>query len=104
MVGEIYCLHGVVVEVEKYFDTKTTRDGRLQVRCFSYRYNARLPGKFNILRYDTGHDFDEYHRHRFDPKTGQQIRFELLTREQFPLLSEILDELERIFQAEQERS
>lgn len=97
MDGEIYCKRGVVVEVTKYFETRRTRAGRLQVRCFSYRYNASVAGKHNLLRYDNGHDFDEYHRHVFDVSTGQPVLEEQLTRNEFPLLSEVLDELAEMF-------
>ena len=97
--GQIHCRNGVVLEVTKYLETRWTRGGRLQVRCFSYRYNASIAGKHNVLRYDNGHDFDEYHRHVFDAATGQPILEQHLTRYQFPLLSEVLDELAAMFGA-----
>jgi hypothetical protein len=96
MAGQIYCRKNVVLEVTKYFDTRRTRGGRLQVRCFSYRYNASIAGKHNLLRYDNGHDLDEYHRHRYDLETGELVAFDMLTRNEFPVLSEILDELARM--------
>ena len=95
--GQIHCRNGVVLEVTKYFETRWTRGGRLQVRCFSYRYNASIAGKHNVLRYDNGHDLDEYHRHVFDVTNGQPVLEEHLTRNEFPLLSEVLDELARMF-------
>lgn len=97
MNGEIFCSHRVVLEVTKYFETKWTRRGRLQVRCFSYRYNASVAGEHNLLRYDNGHDLDEYHRHVFDVGTGDPLLVEHLTRNEFPLLSEVLDELAQMF-------
>jgi len=93
MDGEIYCQKNVVLEVTKYFDTRRTRSGRLRVRCFSYRYNASIAGKHNLLRYDNGHDLDEYHRHRYDVDSGELVAFDILTRNEFPVLSKILDEL-----------
>ena len=51
--GEVYCQCGVVVGVTKYLETRVVQ-GRLQVRGFSYRYNARIKGRHNILRYDNG--------------------------------------------------
>ena len=97
MNGEVFCKHGVVLEITKYFDTRRTRGQRLQVRCFSYRYNASIAGKHNVLRYDNGHDFDEYHRHVFDVTTGRPVLEQHLTRNEFPLLSEVLDELAAMF-------
>ena len=97
MDGEICCRRGVILEVTKYFNTRRNRAGRLQVRCFSYRYNASIGGKHNVLRYDNGHELDEYHRHVFDVATGGLLLMEYLTRNEFPLLSEVLDELARMF-------
>lgn len=91
-----YCPNAVVLEVEKYMETRDA-NGRLLVRTFSFRYNAYIKGKHNILRYDNGHDFDEYHRHVYDVQTGEQIISELLERSDFPVLSDILDELEKTF-------
>jgi len=70
--GEIYCRSGVVLEVDKYLHLKYIR-GRAYVRGFSYRNNAYLPGKHNVLRYDNAHDPEGYHRHAFDLATGTQV-------------------------------
>ncbi len=95
--GEIYCKQNVVLSITKIFETRIIGDGRLQVRCFSYRYNASILGKHNILRYDNNHNFDDYHKHEFDVQTGKQIKRESLKRNDFPTLSEVLDELENMF-------
>ena len=95
--GKIHCKHNVVLSLTKIFETRIIRDGRLQVRCFSYRYNAYILGKHNILRYDNNHDFDDYHKHVFDMQTGEQTQRVTLRRNDFPLLSEVLDELENMF-------
>lgn len=71
--GEIHCRGGILVEVEKYLETYAARNGQIFVRGFSYRYNAYIPGKHNILRYDNGHDLDEYHRHIWDIESGAEI-------------------------------
>lgn len=98
--GDIYCYNNVILSITKTLETKAAKDGRLKVRCFSYSYNARVAGKHNILRYDNGHydngheDFNYYHKHIFDWRTGKEINIETLTREKFPLLSEVLSELE----------
>jgi hypothetical protein len=95
--GEIYCKHNVVLSLTKLFETRIIGDGRLQVRCFSYRYNASILGKHNILRYDNNHDFDDYHKHEFDMQTGHQIKRTSLQRNDFPVMSEVLDEIEGMF-------
>ena len=96
--GEIFCKHGVVLEVEKYAEV-TKRRGRQRVRTFLYRYNAVISGKWNVLRYDNLHeDSDEYHRHVFDLESGEQIGdTQILSRHEFPVMHEILNELEEMF-------
>lgn len=95
--GQVVCLNNVLLEVEKYLETRRTRPGVLLVRTFSYRYNASVRGKGNVLRYDNGHDSDEYHRHVFDLETGEQAEYQLLDRFHFPTFPQILDELEEMF-------
>ena len=95
--GEIYCLGGIVVEVEKYLETYEANSGQIFVRSFSYRYNAYITGKHNVLRYDNGHDFDEYHRHVWAIETGAEMEERTITRSEFPTLGEMPDELEDMF-------
>ncbi|MGH2461447.1 MAG: toxin-antitoxin system TumE family protein [Chloroflexota bacterium] len=93
--GQIFCGRQVVVDVTKLLEARYTERGVLQVRGLRYSYNAHARGRFNLLRYDNGHDDpNEYHRHRFDPFTGEQVEFQYVTRQQFPTLSELLDEVE----------
>lgn len=94
--GKLYCGNNIIVSIFKMFETRLIGSGRFQVRCFSYSYNANIKGKHNILRYDNNHDLDDYHKHEFDMRTGAQIARLSLTRNQFPLLSEVLDELEEM--------
>lgn len=51
------------------------------------------------MRYDNLHeDLDEYHRHVFDLETGEQIgHTQILSRQEFPVMHEILNELEEMF-------
>ena len=66
----------------------------LQVRGRIYRYIGYIPGDAWVLKYHNLHeDQDEYiHRVR-DPATGR-VQSETLARSQFPVMSEVLDELE----------
>ena len=48
-----------------------------------------------MLKYHNLHkDKDEYHHRIYDPETGIEIVHEVLERYQFPVFSEVLDELE----------
>ncbi len=70
--------------------------GRREVRTFSYRYHAFVRGTgVNILRYDNSHGESEYDRHIYDLETRDQT-LTRLTRGQFPVLTEIIDEVEQI--------
>ena len=58
-----------------------------------------------MLRYDSGHAHtpDVYHRHEYDPGTGHD-RLTAMSREEFPVLSEVVDELAEMFpQATEDR-
>lgn len=90
--GVCYCRRGVILEVDTVLATRY-RGNILQVRGISYNYVARIPGRHLVLKYHNWHDDPDIYIHRaYNPRTGQQILYEELTRRQFPVLSEILDE------------
>lgn len=95
--GRVVCVNGLVLEITKTGDLDRTRVRR--VRISRFRYNAHFPRGENVLRYDNMHadEPDVYHRHVFDPETGDQVSFSALTRAQFPVMHEVLDELMRMF-------
>ncbi len=67
----------------------------------TYRYHAsvgRGASRRNLLRYDSGHAHTPgvYHRHEYDLHTGKDS-LTLLTREEFPVLGDMVDELARMF-------
>ena len=94
--GQLYCFRKSVLEVEKWYESRYF--GRLRkVRCYSYRYAAWVQGGHPILRYHNVHRNDsEYHHRVFDPLTGAETGYETLYRYQFPLFTEVLDEMELI--------
>ncbi len=96
--GTVFCLHDVILEVTKYYGTRNS-GGRVQVRGYSYRYNAHVHNGHNVLRYDNGHDDtpEEFHRHLFDRKTGAELERRIITRHELPTFSQILDELQALF-------
>ena len=94
LIGRVYCQKNVVLEVEKWFDTRYSGN-TLRVRCHTYVYVAWLPGQHLLLKYHNLHrDRDEYHHRIYDPVTGEEIFHEILERRQFPTFSEVLDELQ----------
>ena len=99
LLGYLYCLRGVVLEVDKHLDTRYV--GRvLKVRGERYRYVAWIREGHPVLRYHNMHQYDDYYHHRvFDPRTGEQILYERLERYQFPTLSEVIDEIEVVTRA-----
>ena len=73
--------------------------GRTQVRGLQYRYVAWIPRDSSprgtpVLRYHNIHVSDEDYHHRvFNPQTGEQLLYEKLERSQFPVMSDILNEI-----------
>ena len=65
-----------------------------EVRGLRYRYHVRVGGRGNLLRYDNSHGFDEFHRHEYVFPTEDQKPLETLTREEFPTLIEVIDEVQ----------
>ena len=65
-----------------------------EVRGLRYRYHVRVGGRGNLLRYDNSHGFDEFHRHEYVFPTQDQRPLETLTREEFPTLIEVIDEVQ----------
>ena len=96
--GIVYCYRNVIFEVEKeYHSRHVGRAGILQVRCFRYLYVGWIRGGHLALKYHNHHaNLDEYIHRVYNPTTGQQTLYETLHRHQFPLFSEVLDELELV--------
>ena len=67
-----------------------------EVRGLRYRYHVRVGGRGNLLRYDNSHGFDEFHRHEYVFPTEDQRPLETLTREEFPTLIEVIDEVQAL--------
>lgn len=81
-----------MLEVEKRLETRYAGN-TFQVRGYRYLYVAWIPGQALVLKYHNHHANPDIYIHRaYNPRTGQQILYEELTRRQFPVLSEILDE------------
>ncbi len=84
----------MVVEVAKELAIQLGPRNQEGVWGLSYSYHAHVPGRGNLLRYDNSHGFGEYHRHEYDFATQEEKPVEMLTREEFPTLIEVLDEVQ----------
>ena len=52
-----------------------------------------------MLKYHNVHrNRDEYHHRIYDPPTGEEVFHETLERYQFPVFTEVLDELQALTQ------
>ena len=92
--GEVYCQKGVLLRVGKEYETRYSGN-ILRVRCHTYTYIAWLPGEHLLLKYHNLHRNDDAYHHRiYDPATGAELFHETLERYQFPIFTEVLDELE----------
>ena len=92
--GYVHCDKGVMLRARKVFESRYF--GRtLRVRGHTYAYVAWLPGEHSLLKYHNLHrDDDAYHHRIYDPATGEEVFYETLERYQFPVFTEVLDELE----------
>ena len=66
------------------------------MRGHRYRYHVHVPGRGDLLRYDNSHDLDEFHRHEFEFGTRRQKPLQYLSREEFPTLVEVIDEVQAL--------
>ena len=96
--GVVHCQKDVRLRVTKKFDSRYSGRTR-QVRCHTYAYIAWLPGEHLLLKYHNTHaDKDEYHRRIYNPATGAEVSHKVLERCQFPIFTEVLDELQTLTQ------
>ena len=98
--GLIVCHNGLLLRIYKEGDIDRSPSRR--VRMSIYSYNAWFPHAENVLRYDNMHkeEGDVFHRHVFDPETGIQVAFRTMTRIEFPVMHQVLDELMERFPIE----
>ena len=96
--GGVHCQKDVILEVEKWFESRYFGQ-TLRVRCHTYVYIGWLLGEHLLLKYHNVHrDRNEYHHRIYDPATGDEVFHEVLERHQFPIFTEVLDELQTLAQ------
>ncbi|MDQ3855456.1 MAG: DUF6516 family protein [Chloroflexota bacterium] len=98
LVGEIECQQDVVVLVHKAFEMRSGAGGQPEVRGVYYTYQALGPGGKTLVRYDNAHRHtpDEFHRHEYDPNTGEETGKSILAWQDIPTLAEFLKEVARL--------
>jgi hypothetical protein len=94
--GSIHCKNNVLLEIRKIFHTRILTNGITKIRCFSFCYHANIVGGRKLVRYDNQDRISDYHKHTFD-QYGNEISRTSMSRQQFPILHEIIDELEKMF-------
>ena len=94
--GTVQCQKNALLEVEKWFETRYSGH-TLRVRCHTYVYIGWLEGEHLLLKYHNVHrNQDEYHHRIYDPSTGTEVFHEVLERYQFPVFTEVVDELQAL--------
>ncbi len=90
--GLIECLGGILLEVRKVLRHMDGRGASMRVQTVLYSYNALLPGRGCILRYDSPHEHrPTHHVHRYDVLNGDKIgRIEPCA---WPHLGDVVEEL-----------
>lgn len=95
--GDIVCLDGIVIQVDKQLDVLDSGTGNPRVRTGRFSYNARVRGRHNILRYDSPHVHrPQPHKHSYDTfGTGDETSVvDLVNESDVPTLGEVIRELE----------
>ncbi len=94
--GTVQCLKNTLLGVRKLYKTRYSGH-TLRVRCHTYVYIGWLQGEHLLLKYHNVHlNRDEYHHRIYDPATGVEVFHEVLKRYQFPVFTEVLDELQAL--------
>lgn len=98
--GEIACLGGIVIRVEKALRILEDNGANSLIETSWYAYNVSLRGGHNIFRYDNqdedysfrdGH-LDPHHKHIFDWETGDEEDSKWIGAGNWPKLDEVIVE------------
>ena len=96
--GYVHCQKEIILRVIKVFESRYFGQ-TLRVRCHTYVYIGWLQGEHLLLKYHNVYrDRNEYHHRIYDPTTGDEVFHEVLERHQFPIFTEVLDELRTLAQ------
>lgn len=108
--GRISCVHDLFIDVRKTLEYRAVDH---KVRTIKYRYHAgkSAPVPRSIFRYDNAHGgytelghADEHHKHVYNIQSGKaDFPPEWIGRARWPVLSEVIDELRRWWEATGQR-
>lgn len=114
MIGDIGCLGGIRISVEKYLRIMTpgatasdviAGDHDIEVQTFAYAYHAAVEGCGMVLRYDNNHGrpghLDWHHVHRGDwrSKDDDTGVVEWIGEHRWPTLGDVIRELSNWYEA-----
>ncbi|MEL6603743.1 MAG: hypothetical protein AAFP20_11025 [Cyanobacteria bacterium J06614_10] len=100
MYGEIACLGGIVVRVEKALRILESNGSNSLVETDWYAYNVSVRNVANVFRYDNqdvdftfreGHQ-DRHHKHVFDWTTGDELEVQWVGADNWPKLNQVIEE------------
>lgn len=100
MFGEIACLGGIVIRVEKALRILERNGSRSLVETDWYAYNVSVRNVANIFRYDNqdvdftfreGHQ-DRHHKYVFDWTTGDEQEVQWVGADNWPKLNQVIEE------------
>ncbi len=100
MEGVVHCRGNLILSVYKVL--RLERSGEiLTVQTVRYSYNLSLAGQGNIFRYDNAHihpgHSSEHHLHRFNPPDKEIIGSPFEIGEDWPTLTEVIQEADQYF-------
>lgn len=109
MFGEIGCLGGIVIRVEKRLIVVEGEGVDVAVQTQWYSYNVSIRNGHNIFRYDNQHDDasfrdhpDPHHKHVFDWRTGDEEEIQWVGAQGWPNLGEVIEEVYEWYWANKE--
>lgn len=98
--GDIICRGGIVLTVRKRLRIiPGASAAATQVQTIEYKYNARVEGRGNILRYDSPHRHRPYHhKHSYDAfDADRSPALNRMGDDDWPTLGKVIGELEAWF-------
>jgi len=98
--GVVQCRGNLILSVYKALRLERTNTIPT-VQTVRYSYNLSVAGQGNIFRYDDAHTHpghsSKHHVHRFDPPGIENINSPFETGEDWPTLTEVLQEVDQYF-------
>jgi hypothetical protein len=95
--GEIRCLGGLHIDVDKKLRIVSGRGGGMRVKTANYSYNVSVSGNGNMFRYDSAHNHrTQHHVHRYNRK-GELAVEDILDENDVPTLGDVIAEARDLY-------